>query len=164
MKPFGPAAPLTLTRRACLGALLLLAGARSAFAAEATLPAARSLRDELAAALKGGNPLVVMVSLPGCPFCAAVRQQYLVPMRDEERLPVVQVDMQSAQPVLDFNGAARTHEALIRLWNIPVAPTLLFFGRDGVEAAPRLAGAVSDYYGGYLDARLERARSAIKSR
>ena len=129
------------------------------------MPAARSLRDELALALQGGQPLVVLVSLPGCPYCKAVREQYLAPMREQQGLPVVQVDMMSARPVRDFKGAAITHDALVRSWNLAVAPTVLFFGPEGAEAAPLLAGIASpDYYGAYLDARLEQARSALQAR
>ena len=37
----------------------------------AVLPPARSLPDELALALRQGLPLVVMVSLEGCPYCGS---------------------------------------------------------------------------------------------
>ena len=59
------------------------------------LPPAIALPEELALALATGSPLVVMVSLEGCPFCKIVRESYLVPMRQEQGLPVVQVDMRS---------------------------------------------------------------------
>ena len=153
-----------LTRRAWLGGALLLGAARPARTAPATLPSARSLRDELALALKGNRPLVVLVSLDGCPYCRVAREHYLGPLREQQGLPVVQLDMRSAAPVQDFNGAARTHDALVRAWNVALAPSVLFFGRSGVEVAPRLAGAASpDYYGAYLDERLAQARAAFKS-
>lgn len=154
-----------LSRRAWLGAALMLGVARTARAASvAALPSARSLRDELAQALKGGGPLVVMVSLDGCPFCKVVREHYLGPMRAEQDLPVVQVDMQSAAKVQDFKGVVFTHEELLQAWKITLAPTVLFFGRGGAEVAPRLVGIGSaDYYGAYLDQRLEQARTAIKA-
>lgn len=165
MRPLPPefADTRDLTRRAWLGAALLLSLVRGAGAVSATLPAATSLRDELALALKGGNPLMVLVSLDGCPFCRRARQQYLSPMREQQGLPIVQVDLHSDLVLQDFNGAAITHDKLVRRWNVPVAPTVLFFGRGGAEVAPRLVGGESsDYYGAYLDQRLEQARSAIK--
>lgn len=152
-----------LTRRAWLGAALLLSVVRDAGAASATLPAARSLRDELALALKGGNPLMVLVSLDGCPFCRRAREHYLSPMHEQQGLPIVQVDMHSDVVVQDFNGTAITHDKLVRAWNVPLAPTVLFFGRGAAEVAPRLVGGESsDYYAAYLEQRLEQARSAIK--
>jgi hypothetical protein len=41
---------------------------------------------------------------------------------------------------------------------VDVAPTVLFFGRTGREVAPRLVGASRDFYGAYLEQRLETAR------
>jgi len=152
-----------LSRRAWLGAALMLGAARTAGAAAATLPSARLLRDELTQALKVGGPLVVMVSLNGCPFCKVVREHYLSPMRAEQDLPVVQVDMHSAATVQDFKGVALTHDQLVHAWQVTLAPTVLFFGRGGAEVAPRLAGiGSSDFYGAYLERRLEQARTAIK--
>lgn len=155
----------SLSRRTWLGAALMLGTLRTTRAAPAAaLPPAYSLRDELAQALKGGGPLVVMVSLDGCPFCKVVRENYLSPMHAEQDLPVVQVNMQSAAKVQDFKGAVFTHEEMLRAWNITLAPTVLFFGHGGTEVAPRLVGIGSpDYYGAYLDQRLEQARAAIKN-
>ena len=127
-----------------------------------TLPSAVSLPDELALAHAAGSPLVVMVSLEGCPFCKIVRESYLAPMRQEQRLPVVQVDMRSQRSVKNFNGSPTTHEALIAAWRIELAPTVLFLGRQGVEVAPRLVGGyIPDFYGAYLEERLETARRAV---
>ena len=128
-----------------------------------TLPPATSLPDELARALIAGSPLVVMVSLEGCPFCKIVRESYLAPMRQEQGLPVVQVDMRSQRSVRNFNGSATTHEALIAAWRIEVAPTVLFLGRQGAEVASRLVGGyIPDFYGAYLDERLETGRRVVK--
>ena len=126
------------------------------------LPSAISLPDQLAQALAAGSPLVVMVSLEGCPFCKIVRESYLAPMRQEQGLPVVQVDMRSQRRVKNFNGSTTTHEALIAAWRVELAPTVLFFGRQGVEVAQRLVGGyIPDFYGAYLEQRLESARRAV---
>lgn len=133
-------------------------------ATPATLPTAVSLPDELAQALKKGSPLLVMVSLDGCPFCKVARQNYLGPMREQEGLPVVQVDMRSSRAIQDFKGLTLTQDALTRSWRIKVAPTVLFFGRGGVEIAERLVGGyIPDFYGAYLDERLRLARAALRS-
>lgn len=154
------AVPCGLSRRAWLGATLLCGILPPVGAAQTALPAAKSLVDELALALKGGSPLVVMVSLDGCPYCKTVRENYLSPLREQEGLVVVQVDMRSAAPLLDFNSVTRTHDQLVRAWAITMAPTLLFFGPAGVEVAPRLVGVSSrDYYGAFLDERLAQARA-----
>lgn len=146
-------------RLALATAMPMVASAQSA--GPATLPAAQSLREELAAALRKKQALVVMASLDGCPFCRVARQSYLSPMH-KSGLDIVQVDMHSAQPVLDFAGLATTHGQLIRLWKIAVTPTVLFFGAGGKEVAERLEGAtLPDFYGAYLDERLEKARRGL---
>lgn len=163
-KPKDCTGMLGLTRRAWLSSALLLGVRPSASAATGMLPRASSLRDELAQALHAGNPLLVLVSLGGCPYCKVVRENYLSPLRVEQGLVIVQVDMQSAAVVQDFKGATFTHDALVHAWNVRSAPTVLFFGRGGSEIAPRLEGIGSpDYYGALLEQRLEQAQSAIKA-
>lgn len=161
--PLKPARAVALPRRR---SLLLAAGlaavARTGWSQATTLPVAVSLPEHLAAALKQGNPLVVMVSLPGCPFCKVARESYLAPMWREQNLLIVQVDMQSTLALRDFKGLSTTHEQQIRQWAIRVAPTVLFFGREGAEVAKRLVGGyLPDFYGAYLEQRLETARKAL---
>ena len=128
----------------------------------AVLPPARSLPEELAAALRQGQPLVVMVSLEGCIFCKIARQSHLSPMQRQGQ-PIVQVDLRSAQTVLDFEGRATTHDELARRWRVSITPTLLFFGPRGREVAERMEGAYQpDFYGPYLDDRLSRSRAGLK--
>ncbi len=128
----------------------------------ASLPLARSLPDEAARAFKRGEPLVVLVSLEGCTYCRLVRESYLAPWM-AQGLPVVQIDWRGSLPLQDF-GATGTHDDAARRLRIRVAPTLLFFGPEGREVAPRLVGvANADFYGAYLDMRIEQARRAMKS-
>lgn len=152
---------------------LLLSGAAAGVAASfgvpalatpVVLPTPVSLPDELARALKKGEPLVVMVSLDGCPFCKVARENYLNPLREQQGLPVVQVDMRSRVMVTNFQDAQVTHDELIRSWRIKIAPTVLFFGGGGIEVAERLVGGyIPDFYGAYLDGRLEHARALVRS-
>ncbi len=149
---------------------MLVAGAGlvawpATWAVPASLPQAVSLTDELGKALRRGEPLLVMVSLKGCPFCDVARNHYLAPLRAEGQIDVVQVDMKSSRPVRDFQDQTVTQDQLIRRWTIRLAPTVLFFGRGGVEVAERLVGgSVPDFYGAYLDQRLDTARRAVRGR
>ena len=153
----------TISRRTALVAALGIAGAGSLqTVAAANLPIADALADALAKTLAAGKPLLVMVSLEGCPHCKTVRDHYLVPLREREGLAVVQVDMRSKQSIRDFRGTVFTHDELIRSWGVKVAPSVLFFGRGGAEVAERLVGGyIPDFYGAYLDERLRTAVKAI---
>lgn len=155
---------LGLPRRGLLvlaGALVLL-GAGVAAPPERTLPLSRSLPDELAAALATDQPLLVMASLAGCPWCRLVRNNYLAPMHEQEGLPVVQVDFLGKTATHAFDGTPATHEAMLRQWQVTVAPTVLFFGAEGQELAPRLEGVSEDFYAAQLDRRLRQVRQELQ--
>jgi hypothetical protein len=127
----------------------------------ASLPAAQSLPDELARAIKNRQPLIVMASLEGCVFCRQARQSHLSPMHKAGTV-IVQVDLRSKQPVLDFAGQLTTHDQLTRHWKITITPTLLFFGPGGKEVAERMEGAyLPDFYGPYLEERLATGRKSL---
>lgn len=120
------------------------------------LPIATALDEDLARA--ESKPLVVMVSLDGCPFCRVVRENFLPSLQREQHLTVVQVDMRKSTAMKDLQGRRTTHDQLTRIWGIKVAPTLLFFGKNGSEVAERLVGAsIPDFYGAYLQERIDKA-------
>jgi len=134
---------------------------RAQSAAGAVLPASRSLQDELAIALQKGQPLIVMASLAGCVFCRQARESHLSPMH-KAGSSIVQIDLRSPQPVLNFAGQSTTHDQLARLWKISITPTLLFFGPGGKEVAERMEGAYQpDFYGPYLEDRLAKGRKLL---
>ena len=150
------------TRRALLlAAGALLAGAVRARDVHPGLPRSASIALDLAAALAARKALVVMVSLHGCPFCRIVRESYLVPLRASGQ-PVVQVEMVGALPLTDVQGRASTHEQVVRDFGARVAPTVLFLGRNGKEAASRLEGMlIEDFYGAYLQDRVAAANRSV---
>jgi len=163
----------TPRRRLVMGAAAVagLAGlgaaplAGSAHAAGTALPVPASLRDAGQAAALRGQPLVLLVSLPGCPYCELVRRNYLLPMR-AEGLAAWQIDVtDDRQPVRDFADRPSTGSRLAHGWNAIFTPTVLLFNGNGVEVAERLVGVASpDFYGAYLDSALETARRAVSAR
>jgi thioredoxin-related protein len=136
-------------------------GPIAAISAPVTLPSTESLTVSLDQALRVKQPLVVMVSLQGCAFCKVVRENYLQPLR-ASGLQVVQIDMRDNRALVDFDGTALTHDAWVRKQGIKLAPTVLFFGAQGLEVATRLKGAyLPDFYGAYLDEQLAVARRVV---
>lgn len=136
-------------------------GALDAMAAPISLPRTESLQTSLAQAQQAKQPLVVMVSLHGCPFCKVVRENYLHPLI-ASGLQVVQVDMRDNHALIDFDGTPLTQDAWVRKQGIKLAPTVLFFGTQGREVATRLKGAyLPDFYGAYLDEQLAVARRVV---
>jgi len=152
-------------RQWTVGLVAGLALARLSAAAQGRVELARAhdLPRELARALAAGRPLVVMVSLVGCPFCRDVRDAHLGPLRDTQGQPVVQLDMRSTQAVTALDGVATTHGALVRSLGASVAPVVLFIGPGGREVAPRLSGYMADFYSAYLDDRMAAAQRAVRN-
>jgi thioredoxin-related protein len=122
------------------------------------LPLSKSLPNELKNALEARQPLVVMVSLQGCPFCKIARENYLFHMWKAKKISIVQVDMRSVRVLQDVQGNFITHDEQTKRWNISVAPTLLFFGKAHREVAERMQGGyLPDFYQSYLDDRINQA-------
>lgn len=127
------------------------------------LPTPASLRGAAQAAAARGEPLVVMTTLPGCPYCDLVRNHYLLPMRKAGQVQAVQLDIRDRSGQLQgFQGESTTPANQAKAWRARFAPTVLFFGPEGKELAERLEGvAVPDFYGEYLEARLTEARRKL---
>ena len=153
--------PLHITRRHL--AVWALGGWASVSAQAApVLPTPESLPAALADALQRKQPLVVMVSLHGCPFCKVVRESYLFPLM-QAGLPVVQVNMRDQHALIDWDGTVTTQDAWVRKQGITLAPTVLFAGPQGREVAARLKGAyLPDFYNAYLEEQLAVARRAVQ--
>jgi thioredoxin-related protein len=128
------------------------------------LPSPASLRAAAQAAAAKGEPLVLMTTLAGCPYCDLVRNNYLLPMRRAGEVQAVQLDIRDRRSNLqDFAGNTTTPGEQVGAWKARFAPTVLFFGPQGQELAERLVGvAVPDFYGEYLNARLTEARAKLK--
>lgn len=128
------------------------------------LPTPTSLRGSALAAVARGEPLVVMTTLAGCPYCDLVRNHHLLPMLRQGQLHAVQLDVRDRTSNLQgFDGSMTTPAEQAKAWKARFAPTVLFLGAKGEELAERLVGvAVPDFYGEYLDARLQQARARLR--
>jgi hypothetical protein len=134
-----------------------------AFARDTALPVPESLPVAAQVAAARKEPLVLLVSLPGCPYCEVVRRNYLLPARRDDGLHAWQLNITDrSTPLVGFDGKATTAAAQIAAWKAGFTPTVLFLGPAGQELAERLVGlGSSDFYGAYLDERLATARKAL---
>ena len=153
---------LPTRRQLLLGMAGIWGAGLTGTAAAASLPLAAALPEELARALSRRQPLVVMVSLDGCPACRAARDGHLVHLHQQD-VPIVQVDMLSRRSLRDLKDHVVTHDAQVRAWGIKIAPTVLFLGPGGREIADRLIGSyLPDFYATYLEERLRQARAVLR--
>ena len=122
--------------------------------------------------------VVALFSLPGCPFCEAIRRDQLRHLAREQaaqRVRVVEYDLTDRRP---FAGTAArspapaspaalatSPAALAASLDVRLAPTVAFIGPDGKEIAERLVGYSSpDFYGAYLEQRIAQAHERLGAR
>lgn len=135
-------------------------------AKDSALPVPASLPAVAEAAMRSGEPLVLLVTLPGCPYCELVRRSYLLPARQDAGLHAWQLDVSNrTTAMLGLDGKPTTAALQTRAWKASFTPTVLFLGARGQELAERLVGiAVPDFYGAYLGDRLAAARKVLAER
>lgn len=155
--------------RLAMSACALLAGLAStgAMAAPATpahLPPVTDFGAQSAAAASKGEPLVVLVSLPDCTYCEAVRRNYLGPQVAAGEIAAREIDMTADTPIRDVDGTMTTAKRWAQAHNISVAPTVLFLDRHGRNLAKPLRGMQPDFYGAYLEQAIDEARAKVAAR
>ncbi len=143
--------------------LAVLGFSNPAFAKDSALPVPTSLPEVAKQAASKGEPLVLLISLPGCPYCEMVRRSYLLPGRRDADLQAWQITVNNSDArLIGFAGKPTTAAVQVKPWKATFTPTVLFLGPQGQELAERLVGAsIPDFYGAYLDDRLQTARKAL---
>jgi hypothetical protein len=141
----------------------------SAAAASAVIPMLDDLPGDAVRARETGKPIIILFSLPGCPFCHVVRQHYLIPLlrdRKPQDQPVLrEVDITSAHSVKGFDNAVTSHLAIAKVFNIRIAPTVVFLDAEGQLLSNAIVGGdTTGLYGGYLDRALEDAERKLRAR
>lgn len=152
--------------RSAISLLFLLGLSASAFAQSTPmLPAAENLEQLATDAEAAGKPLVLLFSLPDCPYCKVVRRNYLGPMLREPNPPVIrELTMTSRQSIRDYDGAMTTPAALARRYGVVVAPTLVFVDADGEMLVDPLVGGDNQFYIAYLDRAFDESRKKLAAR
>ena len=135
--------------------------------AESRLRSARDLTGEAASSAREGRVLLVLFSEPGCPWCERVRREFLLPMQRNAgyraRVAFVQVDVNSTRALRDFGGQTTTHAEFARAHGVRLYPTVMLFGPAGRRLAEPLAGfSGPDFYGAYLDQRIDEAVGKLR--
>lgn len=129
------------------------------------LPTPTSLQRAVREAAARGEPLVLMVSLPGCPWCELLRRNYLGPMRSEMPRPLMAYEISITDhrtALVDLDGRASTARAVSDRLRVSKTPTVLFFNAQGQEVAPRIEGVASaELIGAVLDERIGMARRVL---
>lgn len=128
------------------------------------LPFPTDLAQASRSANAAGQPLVLMVSLPGCPWCELLRRNYFLPMQSEGLVVYEFMINERTRTLQDFQAKRSTPAAISAALKIITTPTVLFFNAQGQEVAARIEGVASaDFIGAVIDERLVISRKRLKS-
>jgi len=142
--------------------LVLLAAGAGAAERHTALPAPVDLSIDGKQAAKRGRPVVILFSLPDCPFCDVVRQNYLAPLaRDlpEPQRPILrEVQITGAAKFSGFDRKQVSHRDLASRYGARFAPTVVLTdGKGNLLTQPVIGGDVAGLYGAYLENALAEA-------
>ncbi len=134
-----------------------------AWPAETPLPTARYLAEDAHAAQRQGMPLILLVSLSGCPFCEEVRKLHLAPLA-QSGVIVRQIHLDRDTDLIDFEGGRTTQRRFAKNLALRVAPTVFFFDTKGRQIAEPIVGAIhQDFYQEYLDDAIAAAKNKLNT-
>ncbi|MGD8937068.1 MAG: thioredoxin fold domain-containing protein [Thiogranum sp.] len=137
--------------------------------AEGIRPAG-DLHSDARAAQRDCKPLLLEFAATYCDYCHLLEREILNPTllnRDyDSRVLMRKLLIDRSAPLVDFNGTdSVTAGQLAERYQVSVTPTLLFVDGSGEELSGRMVGVTTlDFYGGYLDLALDRARARLRNR
>ncbi len=139
--------------------VLLLAIATAACAADSR----PDLGEIGKASCRQQQPIVLVFSLPACPFCIRLRQEVLRPLELAGVFPgqalLQEVIWDPNRAVRGFDGEMTNGERLAEGYQIPISPTVLLVDGLGREIGERLIGySGPDYYSLKLEQTIAAAR------
>ena len=151
----------------CLIASATLLACSLAAVADTALPAATDFVADAKIAARSSVPVIVLVSLAGCPHCEVVRRSHLLPLlRDGTGAPqpvIRQVEINGSERLRDFEGREITHAEFARNHKVRIAPVVFFFNAKGELLSEPLVGSmIPDFYGAYFDAAFSEAKSKLR--
>ena len=144
---------------------LSLSAAAGAEPQHVTLPVVDNLQLQAAEAQAAGKPLVLMFSLPECPYCKVVRRNYLGPLLREANPPMIrELTMTSRQSIHDYDRSRTTPAAVAKRYGVVVAPTLVFVDGAGEMLVDPLVGGDHQFYDAYLDRAFDESHRKLAER
>ena len=109
-----------------------------------------------------GRVTIVLFSQPDCEFCAEVREHYLRPMlaTRPRRIAIAEANIELTTPIRDWSGKDMPQRDFARVRGVRFAPTVMFFDAQGRAVADPIVGLSKDYFGAYLEQRIQIALKA----
>ncbi len=144
---------------ACVFALILPPGTHAG-----SLVAADNLATLRSDTPGSRRPIMLFFTQPGCIFCEQARRQYIRPLAADAQwnARTLSIEVSRTQKLRDFDGVETTGAEIARRYGVRVYPTVVFVDAIGKNLADPIAGfTVPDFYGAYLEDRLQQASARL---
>ena len=147
-------------------ALAFLSGATLAGSEPVRMVPAVDLREEARVARAGNLVLVLEFASESCEYCRKLENLFLLPMQRnpeyDTKILLRTISLDAYETLIDFDGRTVDTRDFAARYGVSLTPTLVFLDDEGVELSDKLVGIWSeDFYGGYIDNRIDEARSRL---
>lgn len=154
---------------ACAAFLLAQPAIARAGGFEEGVPLARDLSSDAALAREKNGVVLVMFTGEYCGYCERVLNEFLLPMSRnadyQSKLVMRRVVNTGVNSLRGFDGKPLDHHEFSAESGVRMVPTVMLFDSRGKPLSKPLVGiSSSDYYGFYLDERIDQALSLIRGR
>jgi thioredoxin-related protein len=152
-----------------VAALTLMAALVAPDAGAGGIQPAGDLRSDGRAAQRDCKPLLLEFAATYCEYCSLLEREVLNPTLlnrgYDSRVMMRKLLIDRHTPLVDFSGTDNVTAAqLAQRYKVSLTPTLLFVDARGQELTERMVGVTTlDFYGGYLDTALDRARARLRA-
>ena len=125
------------------------------------MTASKLLPDRLA--FEAGWMTIALFSQRDCAFCQEVRDNYLEPMvrSRRPRIKAAEFELNGVRRIRDWAERGPTEAEFARECKARFAPTVMFFGPTGEVLAEPIVGLSRDFFGAYLEQRIQTASKVI---
>lgn len=138
---------------------------RPKLARASQLPLATDLARDGRSSVRERKPILLFFDREECPYCERALREYVVPLSKEawqDRALFRQIEIDLPLPLVDFNGAGSTHEALAARMGVQLSPTVIVVdGKGRTLGGPVVGLTTVDFYGAYLERALETAAEKL---
>lgn len=133
------------------------------------VPLVRNLQAETTEAAGRPIPVLLAITREGCPYCARLRREVLVPMirggEYGDRVLIRELMMEPETEITGFDGQATTTAEVARQYGVEITPTVLLLDSEGRKLHEPIIGINnSEMYAYYLDSAIEKASLELAQR
>lgn len=133
------------------------------------VPLVRNLQSETSGTAGHPVPVLLAITREGCPYCARLRREVLVPMirsgEYDERVLIRELMMEPDTVITGFDGQATTTAEVARRYGVEITPTVLLLDFEGRALHEPIIGINnSEMYAYQLDSAIEKAALKLTQR